>query len=617
MNALHHILTATLLAGTATAMPTINYQNEETAVPVAANQLLIRPTSNMRTAQIRQILSDYGFETPRNVGNHGWLLVSADAATSEQIDAILTELRDDFRIDGAAANAIMAADGGALVETDSFDPHRDLQWNIDLIDVEAAQEIAGFGSSDVVVAILDSGVAWRNAADGSAVRHPDFAHTRFVAPIDFVDGDHAPDDELYHGTHVAGIIAAGGRNGEGVLGVAPSTAIMPIRVLDHEGIGTLASLVAGIEHAVDFGADVINLSLSFTPGYRPGAILADAISDAWEAGVVIVASTGNYGLRAVPYPAAYNEVIAVGAVGPEGAVTNYSNFGSGIDIVAPGGRREAPESGVLSACIIDGDPTQVGYGWASGTSQAAPHVAATAALLIAQGVGDPLTLRNMLEGTAADFGREGWDILFGAGLVDPFAALTIDVPVYELSELGGWNSRPEVTLNELALAVLEELILDLLGKELRAHGGLLGHIDTNGGLIGFMNGNGGLIGIMNGNGAVIEFMTNNGGLLGHMNNNGGLLGLLTSNGGLLGLLTNNGGLLGHMNNNGGLLGLINNNGGLLGLLNSNGGLLGMIAQNGGLVGFMNNNGGLLGLLNNNGGLLGTMQSNGSGLRPLQ
>ena len=596
MTALHYtLLTALTIAGAAMANPTIAIEAEGGSVPVVADEVLIRPVASRHAEQIGELLADHGLDTPRAIGAGNWLLVAADAPNAERFQALLAELSSDDRVAAAAPNALMASDGGSLA-SGRFDPHRDLQWNLDLIDAEGAHAVAGYGSEDVVVAILDSGVAWRNAPDGSAVQHPDLVHTHFVAPVDFVDRDRYPDDELFHGTHVAGIIAAGAENGEGILGVAPNTAIMPVRVLDHEGIGTLANLVAGIDHAVEFGADVINLSLSFTPGYRPGAILAETVREAWEAGVVIVASTGNLGLRAIPFPAAYNEVIAVGSVGPETTLARYSNFGRGIDVVAPGGLRGEAESAVLSACIIDGDPTQVGYGWAAGTSQAAPHVAALAALLVSQGVSDPLAVRNLIEASAADFGREGWDLFSGAGLIDPIAALGADVPLLALDELEGWNPEPAVTRGELAVAVIEEIVLDLLSFELRNAGGLIGQLNNNGGFIGFLGGNGGYIGLMGGNGGYIGLMGGNGGLLGHLNNNGGLIGMINGNGGNIGHLNNNGGLIGHMDFNGGLLGQLNNNGALLGFIEQNGGLIGMI--------------------NGNGGLLGLISSNGSELRPL-
>ena len=632
---------STLLLATLNATPAVELQLAEGPVQVRPNELLIRPAANLSGRELDALAAELDLSQLRNIGARPWFRVQADAATADKLQALKRRVALDQRIVDVSYNAIVASDGGALKAAPrNADPHRELQWNLDLIDAEAAHEAGGLGSDQVIVAILDSGVAWRDAADGSTRCHPDLRHTLFVAPYDFVDKDAYPDDLFFHGTHVAGIIAAGANNGEGMLGLAPQTAIMPVRVLDETGTGSLETLVAGIDHAVANGADIINLSLSFTPGYRPGALLAEAIEDAWQAGVLIVASTGNYGLRALPYPAAYNQVLAVGAVGPQARIAQYGNYGCGIDLVAPGGQRHQPESGVLSAAIIDGDPTRVGYGWAAGTSQAAPHVAATAALLLAQGPQSPLELRNRIEQTATDLGIADWDARFGSGLLDPAMAIAHEVPVLSLDALPGWNERPALTAEELLLALVERVVLHAIVSEMRVSGGLLGDLWGNGAILDFLENNGGLLGELWGNGAILDFIENNGGLLGEIWGNAGLLRELWGNGAILDFLENNGGLLGELWGNSGLLrelwgngailDFIENNGALLGeiwgnsgllrelwgngaildFLEGNGGLLGEIWGNGGILDFLEGNGGLLALLEGNGGILGLLEDNG-------
>lgn len=251
---------------------------------------------------------------------------------------------------------------------------------------ETAWNTNGFDGSGVRVAVIDTGV---QAQSGD---HLDlFANV--VAGKDFVTPDAASDfarrDGNGHGTHVAGIIA-GVDNSEGVVGGAPLATIVPVRVLNCDGSGTYADVIAGILWASDSiatgggGAQVINLSLGGSSG---DATLQTAIQTAVGRGVVVVASAGNCGTgcgsppNTPNYPAVYDEVIAVGAIQPDGAKAWYSNNNTYVDVAAPG-------SHVISTYSTDpnhkacSDEPAAGYCYLSGTSMAAPHVAALAALLV-------------------------------------------------------------------------------------------------------------------------------------------------------------------------------------------------------------------------------------------
>jgi subtilisin family serine protease len=299
----------------------------------------------------------------------------------------------------------------------AVDPLKPFQWNVGL-----------FGSADatgVVVAVVDSGVSM-GGTDGIG---------GFVDGYDFVDDDSDPADGNGHGTHVAGTIAGTTDNGVGVAAIAPGAKIMPVRVLDDEGSGTSTDVAAGIEWAVDNGADVINLSLG---GSSYSALIADAVEYAYDNNVVVVAAAGNDGFTdAISYPAANDGAIAVGAVGLDYVVTAYSNKGDELDVVAPGGdlSEDNDEDGYNDG-ILQETLSGEGYAYAfyEGTSMAAPHVAAMAAILIANGNTDVDDVTSAILETAEDLGDEGWDSSYGYGYADLEAALEWTAPEEEEAE---------------------------------------------------------------------------------------------------------------------------------------------------------------------------------------
>jgi serine protease len=304
------------------------------------------------------------------------------------------------------------------------------QWNFSddakgSINILRAWEISkGRG---VVVAILDTGIAYEDYAEYRLA--PDLANTAFVAGYDFVNKDEHPNDDNGHGTHIAGIIAQSTNNEIGTAGIAYQATLMPIKVLDKNNRGSYANIVDGIYYAVEHGAAVINLSLG---GPAPSVMLANALREAKRMGVTIAAAAGNSCLFGNPiiYPAAYDEyVIAVGAVRYDGKRAPYSNTGGYIDLVAPGGdtRKDQNHDGLMDGILqqtISGCPSEFSYYFYQGTSMAAPHVSAVAALLIATGVTNPQQVKEVLTATAKDRGRMGWDEEYGHGIVDAYAALT-------------------------------------------------------------------------------------------------------------------------------------------------------------------------------------------------
>lgn len=285
---------------------------------------------------------------------------------------------------------------------------------------------AGATGTGVTVAVVDSGVAYENY--GAFAAAPDLVGRNFVSPYDAVTGDGHPNDENSHGTHVAGTIGQVTNNGVGCAGIARNCTIMPVRVLDAAGSGQHTWIANGITWAANNGAGVINMSLGGSSG---SLTLQNAVNYAAGRNVVICAATGNTSRQGVQYPALYTACIAVGATRFDGARAQYSTYGTGIDVVAPGGQTNVDQNGdgygdgILQQTFASGTPGTFGYYFFQGTSMATPHVAAIAALV--KSVRPTYTaaqIRTAIESSCRDLGSAGYDTRFGNGLVDAATAIT-------------------------------------------------------------------------------------------------------------------------------------------------------------------------------------------------
>ncbi len=285
------------------------------------------------------------------------------------------------------------------------DPEYSQQWNLRSINIESAWDDTK--GSGVTVAVIDTGI--------SPV--PDLKTTKLVKGYDFVNDRIEAFDDAGHGTHVAGTIAQSTNNAYGVAGIAYESSLMPLKVLASSGGGTVADIAEAIRFAADNGADVINMSLG---GAGESKLMEEAISYAYQKGVVIVAAAGNANQNSASYPARYRHVIGVAALDSAGIKAPYSNFGAGVDISAPGGS----ETGKILQNTIDpqtGEAVFIGY---QGTSMAAPHVAGVAALVKASGITEPDEVLSVLKQSSRAVQEDPLNH-FGSGHLDAAAAVKL------------------------------------------------------------------------------------------------------------------------------------------------------------------------------------------------
>jgi serine protease len=338
----------------------------------------------------------------------------------------------------AHAAALPTDDPGSRRQWNLFSP-----WGINLLEAWTLAAARGApGGRGAVVALLDSGVAYENR--GRYRRAPDLRRSTFIRPWDFIDNDGHPNDSYGHGTHVAGTIAQTTNNGVATAGIAYNAKIMPLRVLDDRGYGDSAAIARAIRYAARYGADVINISLEFPPGVRASEIpdVIRALRYARRHNALVVGAAGNKADVVVAYPARAHSVLSVAATTITGCQADYSNSGDGLDLAAPGGGPDAPNhDSVWDKAHCDPDrPGKPIFQQTfprrnlvsrfalpdnyEGTSMAAPHVSAIAALVVATNrLGPnptPAEIEAHLKLTARHTDRPD---RYGAGLVDAAAAL--------------------------------------------------------------------------------------------------------------------------------------------------------------------------------------------------
>jgi len=358
------------------------------------------------------------------------------------------------------------------------DPFYDRQWNFPAIDMERAWDIQPAAGSEIIVAVLDSGVAFRTrtlrynnttvpcrlvsggplfpppgVVDVPFAVAPELGDAKFVSPRDFIWEDELPFDLDGHGTHVTGTIGQLTNNGVGVAGMAYNVRIMPVKVIDDAwdclfnspGFGTDDTVARGIRYAADNGAKVINMSIGRTSG-GPATVIDEAIRYAVSRGVFVAvaagnsADSGNQPNRTAEAAPSIGGMVAVAAVGRALERAYYSTTNTYVEIAAPGGdqRRDGGPGGVLQQTLDQGllhtyvnGPAQLRppradlfmYYYFQGTSMATPHVSAFAAMLMQQGITKPAAIEAAMKQFARDLGRASVDNEYGHGLIQPRATL--------------------------------------------------------------------------------------------------------------------------------------------------------------------------------------------------
>lgn len=275
------------------------------------------------------------------------------------------------------------------------DPALGQQWAWDTIRAYSAWDVTRGGPS-TVIAVVDTGIQ-RN--------HPDL-DAKIVPGYDFVQGDTSPDDGHGHGTHVAGTAAAETDNATGGAGTCPDCAVMPVRVLNDSGSGTLVAVANGINYAANTGAKSINLSL----GGTGSSTLEAAVNYAWNKGSFLACAAGNSSTSSTSsaYPAAYPNCFAVASTTSTDARSSFSNYGSWVEVAAPG-------SSIYSTWIGSS------YRTISGTSMATPHVAGVAGLLASQGLTNQ-QVRDRICDSADDISGTG--VYWTCGRISSYRAVT-------------------------------------------------------------------------------------------------------------------------------------------------------------------------------------------------
>ena len=420
-----------------------------------------------------------GLPTAAKVSSISGLKGARLANDDRYADFEMVEVAADVNPQEAAA-ALAAQPGVEYAEPDGLryvsfrpnDPSYSRQWNMPAINIETAWDINQGGDNSVVVAVLDTGVAYKTDVyrlqryDGRTLRTIDVpvaaandlaTADRFVSPFDFIWGDNEPSDFDGHGTHVAGTIGQLTNNNSGLTGVAFNVKIMPLKVcasawdilflFAQDGVSQVdpdfsacpdSDQAEAIRYAADHGAKVINMSLG--GGGTQSRAVGDALRYAVGRGVFVAIAAGNEfeDGNPVSHPASFGPEIAgvmsVAAIGRNNQRAFYSNTGAYVEIAAPGGNsREGGAAGMIYQQTLNPATYPVTSlaprfdlfqeAPFQGTSMASPHVAGLAALLISQGITNPATVEAAIRHFSKDLGTAGRDNEYGDGLIDARATL--------------------------------------------------------------------------------------------------------------------------------------------------------------------------------------------------
>ncbi len=362
-------------------------------------------------------------------------VIDADVNSEKEYKELLESLKRDSRFEYAEPDMTVTAE---MIPNDPYfsssgtwgQSYDDL-YGLKITSCPEAWDTAS--GNGITVAVTDTGIdnthpdivsnIWTNTGEiaNNGIDDDNNGYIDDTFGWDFLNNDNNPVDDNGHGTHVAGTIAATGNNGTGIIGVAPSAKVMAIKGLGSDGNGDVSKLSEGILYAARNGADIINASWG---GNGYSQVLKEAVDFASSMGVVFVAAAGNNNADAMLHaPSNLNNVIAVAAVDSQDIKADFSNWGSRIDVAAPG----VDILSLRAAGTSKGNPVGANYTRLSGTSMAAPHVSGVAALILSHHPDfSNDQVRSVLRCSAADIMSSGFDYATGYGRVNAVKALSIN-----------------------------------------------------------------------------------------------------------------------------------------------------------------------------------------------
>lgn len=385
------------------------------------------------------------------------------AAKINGVKSVIPDIQLEW-LEPAETVAISEADYGNPPASGDDDFFFDLQWGHDAVDAPEAWNV-GYRGANAVVAVLDGGFD---------LDHPDLA-PNIIDAVSFVPGEVAQFDpaigggNFSHGSHVAGTIA-GADNGVGIIGVAPESKLMLVKVLSDAGSGAFSWIIDGIIYAADHDADAINMSLgAYLPKNGkfvnedgsiekiPASAIAElttalqkAVTYAYQQGTTVISSAGNAAINGqkdgsgISVPAELAHVVNISSTAPIGwaldptteldRIASYSNYGNKVDFAAPGGdfvypgEEDATVAGVTQPVWVFDlvfSASNDGWSWSAGTSMASPHASGVAAIIIGKNGGSmaPSQVEAALKKSADDIYKPGRDIYSGFGRVNAYKAV--------------------------------------------------------------------------------------------------------------------------------------------------------------------------------------------------
>ncbi|MBM7704001.1 S8 family serine peptidase [Metabacillus iocasae] len=365
-------------------------QKQEEMKKYSEDTIIVKYSKKLSVADHRRL----GGQVIRTYPEFGYDVVKLQKG--KKLESTLTNYRKASGVHSAVPSVKVELLGGQA------DPKAKEMYHLSLLQIDKALTLAG--ENKVKVAVIDTGID---------VNHPELKN-KVLAPYNVSDPAN-PGSPAEHGTHVAGIIASEANNGVGGKGVNPNASILPIDVFSGM-LGASDYVVAdGILHAIEQGANVINMSIG---SFYESPIIKGAVKKAVDKGIVVVAAAGNSGNMEYEYPASFDGVISVGATNDKNQKAYFSTYGPGIDVVAPG-------ENVYSSLYTPFKGST--FANMSGTSMSSPIVAGVASLIKSKYPKlDSYQVNYILQQTAKDLGSKGFDLDYGHGLIDPVAALKMD-----------------------------------------------------------------------------------------------------------------------------------------------------------------------------------------------